>query len=197
VRIDSGDLLSLAREVRRIFDEAGLTDVKIIGSGGLDEYDLAALSEAGAPYDSYGVGTKMGISADAPWLDMAYKLVEHNGRPVLKLSTGRISSPAKKQVFRFVDGQGRLRRDVIGLREENFPGAEPLLKKAMEKGRVIGSSPAPKDIRECFLREFRCLDDCYKTLQNPADYQVELSPRLARFREEIQQQVAREQLNDG
>ncbi len=196
VRIDSGDLLSLAREVRRIFDEAGLTDVQIVGSGGLDEYDLAALSEAGAPYNSYGVGTRMGVSADAPWLDMAYKLVEHNGRPVLKLSTGKVSSPAKKQVFRFVDGQGRLRRDVIGLREENFPGAEPLLKKAMEKGRVIGSSPAPKDIRECFLREFSCLDDCYKALQNPADYQVELSPRLARFREEIQQQVAQDQLDN-
>ena len=96
VRIDSGDLLSLAREVRRIFDEAGLTDVKIIGSGGLDEYDLDSLSQANAPYDSYGVGTRMGVSADAPWFDIAYKLVEHNGRPVLKLSTGKVSSPAKK-----------------------------------------------------------------------------------------------------
>ncbi|MCZ6908063.1 MAG: nicotinate phosphoribosyltransferase, partial [Deltaproteobacteria bacterium] len=73
--------------------------------------------------------------------------------------------------------------------------AEPLLKKTMEKGRVIGPSPAPKDIRECFLREFSCLDDCYKTLQNPADYQVDLSSRLARFREEIQQQVAQDQLD--
>src|SRR3989338_8947310 len=73
VRIDSGELASLAKEVRRIFDEAGFRDVKIIGSGGLDEYDLAALAEAGAPYDSYGVGTRMGVSADTPLFDMAYK----------------------------------------------------------------------------------------------------------------------------
>ncbi|MFQ5541233.1 MAG: nicotinate phosphoribosyltransferase [Candidatus Binatia bacterium] len=196
VRIDSGDLLSLAREVRRIFDEAGLTDVKIIGSGGLDEYDLEALSQANAPYDSYGVGTRMGVSADAPWFDMAYKLVEHNGRPVLKLSTGKVSSPAKKQVFRFVDGQGRLKRDVIGLREENLPGAEPLLKKAMEKGKIIGTNPAPKEIRESFLREFSFLEDRNKALQNSAEYQVELSPRLRNLQEAIEQQVTREQLDD-
>ncbi len=195
VRIDSGDLLSLAREVRRIFDEAGLTDVKIIGSGGLDEYDLESLSQANAPYDSYGVGTRMGVSADAPWLDMAYKLVEHNGRPVLKLSTGKVSSPAKKQVFRFVDGQGRLKRDVIGLREEDLPGAEPLLKKAMEKGRITGTTTAPKGIRESFLREFSCLGDQNKALQNPAVYQVELSPRLTQLQEEIKQQVAQDQLD--
>jgi nicotinate phosphoribosyltransferase len=196
VRIDSGDLLSLAREVRRIFDESGFTDVKIIGSGGLDEFDLEALSEANAPYDSYGVGTRMGVSADAPWFDIAYKLVEHNGRPVLKLSTGKVSSPAKKQVFRFVDGQGRLKRDVIGLREENLPGAEPLLKKAMEKGKRIGTNPAPKEIRETFLREFSFLEDRNKALQNPAEYQVELSPRLRNLQEAIEQQVAREQLDD-
>ncbi|MEE9531259.1 MAG: nicotinate phosphoribosyltransferase [Syntrophobacteria bacterium] len=195
VRIDSGDLLSLAREVRRIFDEAGLTDVKIIGSGGLDEYDLESLSQANAPYDSYGVGTRMGVSADAPWFDMAYKLVEHNGRPVLKLSTGKVSSPAKKQVFRFVDGQGRLKRDVIGLREEDLPGAEPLLKKAMEKGRITGTTTAPKGIRESFLREFSCLGDQNKALQNPAVYQVELSPRLTQLQEEIKQQVAQDQLD--
>jgi nicotinate phosphoribosyltransferase len=89
VRIDSGDLASLAGEVRKIFDEAELKELKITGSGGLDEYNLADLSAAGAAYDSYGVGTKMGISADAPWLDIAYKLVEYDNRSVLKLSPGK------------------------------------------------------------------------------------------------------------
>src|SRR6185436_9082059 len=89
VRIDSGDLEASAKEVRRIFDAEGFTDVKIIGSGGLDEFDLERL--AAAPFDSYGVGTKMGMSADAPWADMAYKLVEYQERPVLKLSTGKRS----------------------------------------------------------------------------------------------------------
>ncbi len=91
VRIDSGDLKKLAIEVRRIFDEAGLKSVKIIGSGGLDEFDLADFTVADVPYDSYGVGTKMGVSADAPWFDIAYKLVEYDERPVLKLSTGKAS----------------------------------------------------------------------------------------------------------
>ncbi|MFQ5849965.1 MAG: nicotinate phosphoribosyltransferase [Candidatus Binatia bacterium] len=195
VRIDSGDLLMLARKVRRILDEAGLTDVRIIGSGGLDEYDLAVLSEARAPYDSYGVGTKMGVSGDAPWLDTAYKLVEHNGRPVLKLSTGKVSLPGTKQVFRFVDGQGRLKRDVIGLREEKLPGAEPLLKKAMEKGRLHAPNTPLRHIRERFLEEFNCLDDCTKSIRNPSIYPVELSPRLRGLQEEIEQQVAQTQLN--
>jgi nicotinate phosphoribosyltransferase len=92
VRIDSGNLAKLAVDVRNIFDEAGLKDIKIIGSGGLDEYDLAEFSDAGIPYDSYGVGTKMGVSADAPWSDIAYKLVEYDNRPVLKLSTGKVSA---------------------------------------------------------------------------------------------------------
>ena len=97
VRIDSGNLAKLAVDVRNIFDEAGLKDIKIIGSGGLDEYDLAEFSDAEIPYDSYGVGTKMGVSADAPWLDIAYKLVEYDRRPVLKLSTGKVSLPDVRQ----------------------------------------------------------------------------------------------------
>ena len=193
VRIDSGDLASLAKEVRQIFDEAGLVDVKIIGSGGLDEYDLAALTEANAPYDSYGVGTKMGVSADAPWLDMAYKIVEYNERPVLKLSTGKVSSPGRKQIFRFADGKGRLLNDVIALRHEELPGAEPLLKKVMEKGEIKGPYPSLREIRESFLNEFIRLDKETKAIRKPAIYPVELSPRLTSLKAEIEQQVAQAQ----
>ena len=193
VRIDSGDLASLAKEVRRIFDDAGLTDVKIIGSGGLDEYDLAALADANAPYDSYGVGTKMGVSGDAPWLDVAYKLVEYNGRQVLKLSTGKASSPGRKQIFRFADGEARLKRDVIALRNEELPGAEPLLKKVMEKGSMKGSYPVLMEIRENFLNEFARLDEKIKAIRNPENYPVELSPRLKHLKEEIEQQVTQTQ----
>ncbi len=197
VRIDSGDLGSLAKEVRRIFDEAGLKDVKIIGSGGLDEYDLAALAEAGAPYDAYGVGTRMGVSADAPWFDMAYKLVEYNGRPVLKLSTGKVSSPGKKQIFRFADGRRRPLKDVISLRHEELSGAEPLLQKVMEKGKRAAPSPSLKDIRENFLDEFSRLDEQIKTIQDPANYPVELSPRLRQLQEESEKQVAQTQNGQG
>ena len=155
VRIDSGDLAKLAVEVRKIFDEAGLRDVKIIGSGGLDEYDLAEYSNANIPYDSYGVGTKMGVSADTPWSDIAYKLVEYDNRPVLKLSTGKVSLPGKKQIFRICDKQGHLQKDIIALRGENVAGAEPLLKKVMtgrkdhRTSSVLGRDPIRFLVRVC------------------------------------------------
>lgn len=193
VRIDSGDLATLAREVRAILDGAGLPDVQIIGSGGLDEYDLAALAEAEAPYDSYGVGTKMGVSADAPWFDMAYKLVEYNGRPVLKLSTGKATVPGRKQVFRCVDANGRLERDLIGLRGEAIAGAEPLLQKVMEGGRPAGAYPSLKEIRARFTEEFRRLDEKIKTIENPKLYPVGWTARLTQLREAVEQQVIQTQ----
>ncbi len=196
VRIDSGDLLLLAREVRRIFDEAGLGHVKIVGSGGLDEFALAELSEANAPYDLYGVGTRMGVSADAPWLDIAYKLVDYNRRPVLKLSTGKITLPGTKQVFRSTQRQGQLKSDLIGLRDETHRGAEPLLKKVMENARKVAPLPSLKEIRANFLEEFGHLDDRHKSLRSPALYPVELSPRLKDLQQEIQEQISRTQLDD-
>ncbi len=191
VRIDSGDLAALAHSVRRIFDEAGLHEVKIIGSGGLDEYDLDDLTKANAPYDSYGVGTKMGVSADAPWFDIAYKLVEHNGRPVLKLSPGKVSCPGRKQVFRFTNGRGHFERDVIALRTEELLEAQPLLKKVMEKGRVAYCLPSLKEIRENFFSEFGRLDESIKAIRNPAIYPVGLSSQLRQLQETVERQIAR------
>lgn len=195
VRIDSGDLVFLGREVRRILDEAGLSEVKIVASGGLDEYDLEDLSEANAPYDSYGVGTKMGVSGDAPWFDIAYKLVEHNGRPVLKLSTGKVSWPGKKQVFRYLGPQGRPQKDMIGLRDENLPGAETLLKKVMENGKAMGPHPSLNEIRERYLEEFKRLEEPAKAIRNPAPYPVELTPRLQQLQKEMERQVSQTELD--
>lgn len=189
VRIDSGDLKKLAIEVRRIFDEAGLKSVKIIGSGGLDEFDLADFTVADVPYDSYGVGTKMGVSADAPWFDIAYKLVEYDERPVLKLSTGKVSWPGKKQVFRMRDERGQLQKDVIALREENIPGADPLLQKVMASGEVAVRRPTLEEIRDNFMGEFKRLPDPIKAIRNPASYPVEISPQLTKLREEVGRQL--------
>jgi nicotinate phosphoribosyltransferase len=194
VRIDSGDLAALGHAVRRIFDEAGFNDVKITGSGGLDEYDLEALAEANAPYDSYGVGTRMGVSADAPWFDMAYKLVEYNHRPVLKLSVGKSYCPGKKQIFRFVDGQGRLKQDVIDVRGGPLNGGEPLLQKVMDHGKPQGTYPTLKEIRERLAAEFSRLDESFKAIRHPAPYPVELSPRLKQLHEEISRQVTQTEL---
>jgi nicotinate phosphoribosyltransferase len=189
VRIDSGDLVQLAKAVRKIFDAAGMKDIKIIGSGGLDEYDLADFSDADAPYDSYGVGTKMGVSGDAPWSDIAYKLVEYGGRSVLKLSPGKISWPGKKQVFRQRDSQGKLQRDAIGLRDENLPDTEPLLQKVMERGQVVRPQPALDESRTILRQEFACLPESAKAIRNPSPYPVEFTPKLTALLDQIEQEI--------
>jgi nicotinate phosphoribosyltransferase len=191
VRIDSGDLANSAVEVRKIFDEAGLKDVKIIGSGGLDEYDLADFSDANVPFDSYGVGTKMGVSADAPWSDIAYKLVEYNGRSVLKLSPGKVSLPGKKQVFRMTDKQGQLQKDIITLRDENVAGAESLLKRVMTRGEITPSFPSLEESRSAFLSEFVKLPEPIKKIRKPDNYSVEHSSRLQEHCARVEQQVIR------
>ena len=129
IRLDSGDLGALAVTARRLLDDAGLPDARIFASGGLDEYAIAALVSRGAPIDAYGIGTKMGTSADAPYLDSAYKLTEFGGRPVMKLSQGRATLPGTKQVHRGPDG------DLLALRDEPPPpGHQPLLAQVMRHG---------------------------------------------------------------
>jgi len=188
VRIDSGDLAALAKEVRGIFDEAGLHDLKITGSGGLDEYDLAKLAQLGVPYDNYGVGTRMGTSADAPWLDIAYKLVEYDGRSVVKLSPGKASWPGKKQVFRFSEGESLL-GDVLGVRDENV-AAEPLLKKVMEKGKLTAPLPSLEENRAVFLDEFARLPEPTKAIRSPIRYPVEFSESLRKLRAEVEKKLS-------
>ncbi|MEU6641847.1 nicotinate phosphoribosyltransferase [Saccharomonospora sp. NPDC046836] len=132
IRLDSGDLSELAHAARRLLDAAGLRRARIVASGGLDEHELAALVASGAPIDSYGVGTRFGVSADAPSLDSAYKLVEYAGRPVRKLSPGKVSVPGAKQVYRRAPGEP----DMLALRQEAPPPrAEPLLARVMHGGR--------------------------------------------------------------
>jgi nicotinate phosphoribosyltransferase len=189
VRIDSGDLIQLAKQVREVFDAAGFKNIKIIGSGGLDEYDLANFSETDAPYDSYGVGTRMGVSADAPWLDIAYKLVEYGRRSVLKLSPGKLSWPGKKQVFRQRDTENRIQRDVIAMREERFPGMEPLLIKVMEHGKVLPPQPTLEESRKTFLEEFACLADPFKAIRDPSPYPVEFTPTLRALLEQTERAI--------
>ncbi|MFD2083610.1 nicotinate phosphoribosyltransferase [Actinopolymorpha cephalotaxi] len=101
VRLDSGDLVALAREARQILDEAGLRKVRIFVSGGLDEYDLERFVLERAPIDAAGVGTRMGVSADAPSLDSAYKLVAPASAALAARHPGRkqvVAAPPRRQV---------------------------------------------------------------------------------------------------
>lgn len=138
VRLDSGDLAGLAMEARRMLDEAGLREVRVVASGGLDEYALRALVQAGAPIDAFGVGTRVGVSADAPVLDLAYKIVDYAGQPTLKLSQGKETLVGPKQVFRRRGQDGRFMGDVIAAWDEPRPGPdwEPLLQPVMRGGRA-------------------------------------------------------------
>ena len=189
VRLDSGDFDSLSREVRRILDEAGFGDVKILASGGLDEHQVDRLTRDGAPIDIFGLGTKVGVSADAPWSDMAYKLVCYDQRPVTKLSPAKAYLPGAKQVFRFKDAAGQLSRDVIGLQDETIPDGQPLLTQVMGQGRRTGPIPTLQEIRELFRQEFLGLPDRFKTLENPPHYPVAVSPRLQELTSQVQEEI--------
>ena len=158
VRLDSGDVIELSRKVRRILDEAGLSEVKIFVSGGLDEKKIAEIVSSGAPVDAFGVGTKMGVSADAPYLDLAYKLVEYDGRPRMKLSAGKITYPGRKQVFRRYDDSGLFYEDYLGLREEGLPG-EPLLKCFMRRGKLLETPPTLSALRRRAAEEIARLPE--------------------------------------
>ncbi len=182
VRLDSGDMAETSKKVRELLDSNGLDYVKIFVSGDLDEYRIADLIAKGGRIDSFGVGTKMGTSADKPYIDVIYKLSEtQNARgnflPIMKLSEGKNTLPGRKQVFRFRDRQGNCRKDMIALAEETV-NAEPLLVKVMEKGKTVYKFPTLKEIRSRASENLSKLPAKHKQLTNPQEYPVELSKAL-------------------
>jgi nicotinate phosphoribosyltransferase len=184
VRLDSGDLLELSRGARGILDHAGLGEVEIFASGGLDEDAIARLVREGAPITGFGVGTAMGVSDDAPSLDMAYKLVSYAGRGCIKLSPGKALLPGRKQVFRREhDGQATL--DVLAAHDERHPG-RPLLSCVMRAGSRVAPPPSLDTARAVAREERGRLPERIAALE-PADprFPVEVSPRLAAWRDAI------------
>ncbi len=178
IRLDSGDMIDLSCRVRKILDNAGLSDVKIYASNGFDEFTIHELLENGARIDAFGVGTKMGTSADAPYLDVVYKLVKMNDRLVRKLSPGKKTLAGVKQVFRKVDARGHFIEDVIGLRDETIEGATPLLSAVMRQGEPVGIHPNLRDIQASFKSNFRALPNKYKSIHKRCRYPVKLSEQL-------------------
>lgn len=181
VRLDSGDFDDLSRQVRRILDDAALDYVRIVASGGLDEYELERLIQGGAPIDMFGVGTRVGASADAPYCDMVYKMVCYDGRPVMKLSTGKSSLPGGKQIFRYCDSEGNMTGDVIALEGENLESGVPLLELAMQDGRRATAASPIADARQRVADGLTVLPAEYRRLRSPALYPVSLSPGVQRL----------------
>jgi nicotinate phosphoribosyltransferase len=176
VRLDSGDLDHLARETRRLLDAAGLERARIFASGGLDEHEVAELVRAQAPVDAFGIGTQLGVSADAPYVDTVYKLVEYAGRPVMKLSAAKTTAPGRKQVWRRPVGE---HADVLGLRDEDGPaGWTPLLEPAMAHGRRTRPDPDIPAIRERFRADLERVPAKARRLQHAERVTVERSAAL-------------------
>ena len=190
VRLDSGDFDTLSRQVRRILDDANLDYVRIVASGGLDEYAIERLVTAGAPIDMFGVGTRVGVSADAPSCDMVYKMVSYGGRPVMKLSEGKESLPAAKQVFRQSDPHGMMSGDVIGLDTETSLMGEPLLSLAMRDGRRIIPASTIADARQRVAGGLSRLPDAHRRLRQPDHYPVSISDHLQRLESQIRGQLS-------
>jgi nicotinate phosphoribosyltransferase len=191
VRLDSGDIVSLSKQVRQILDGAGLDYVQIFVSGGLDEETIDEYLAEGAPIDAFGVGTRMDVSADAPYLDMAYKLVEYDGRPVLKTSAGKATWTGQKQTYRLLRSGEAFAGDVLTLRDEPAPpgSVEILLRTVMDRGRLLAPHPALTTIRDYCAAQVAALPDEVRRLHGAAIYPVTYSQRLVALQRTLEAQV--------
>ncbi len=189
VRLDSGNLLELSREVRHILDGAGLHSAKIFATNDLDEYRIAELVKAGAPIDSFGVGTQLATSADAPALSAVYKLVElrHNNsiRYTAKFSADKSTLPGAKQIYRYPD------HDLIALGTDCGDGikGDPLLCPVLIGGHPIEASPSASKIRSRSQRAVAALPKELRSLDEVPPYRVEISPRLKKLAEDVREQL--------
>ncbi|MEW2609908.1 nicotinate phosphoribosyltransferase [Streptomyces sp. NPDC047880] len=185
VRLDSGDLGALAARARSILDTAGLPDVRIVASGGLDEYAVDDLVRSGAPIDTYAVGTRVGVSADAPYLDSAYKMVEYDGRPVMKLSSAKVTAPGPKQVFRRT-----AYADVIRLADEQSPGdGGPLLETVMRDGQRTGGRATLDACRERLAADLAGLPPAARRIRDPVAPRATASEHLSALARRVRRRI--------
>ena len=191
VRLDSGDLAAHARNVRRILDDGGLREVRIFSSGNLDEYIVRDLLARGAPIDGFGVGTHMGTSNDAPYLDCAYKLEEYAGIARRKRSEGKATWPGRKQVFREHDASGVMTGDVLTVESDRRAGAG-LIRQVMRGGRRLAAPETLADIRRRAAQELARLPAHLRALsEDEPPYPVAVAPALERLAVEVDEQTTR------
>jgi nicotinate phosphoribosyltransferase len=188
VRLDSGDLVALAKSVRQILDAGGLHDVAIFASGGLDENELARLVRAGAPIDGFGVGTSLTTSSDAPVLDCIYKLQEYAGVARRKRSIGKATWPGRKQVWRRFGADGRMAGDILSVEGDTQPG-EPLIEAVMRAGRRLDPPRTLAEIRARAARDIERLPEALRKLDGAAPYPVKLGDELTKLSSEVDRRV--------
>jgi len=195
IRLDSGDLAADSVWVRRRLDETGWGDVEIFMSGDLDEERITALLDAGARVDTFGVGTSLSTSSDAPSLGVLYKLVEveRDGEVLeaAKFSASKVTYPGRKQVYRQSDSAGNYAGDVIALENESMPG-EPLLIPLMRGGeRVSPVVPLTESQRRCQSQLERLPAALRGLAVSPRAYAVRHSARLEALLEQVRERTMR------
>jgi nicotinate phosphoribosyltransferase len=187
VRIDSGDLADHARRVRRILDEGGLTHVRILASGNLDEESIHALTAASAPIDDFAIGTRLTTSPDAPFLDCVYKLQEYAGRPRRKRSEGKATWPGRKQVYRRIGADGRMVADVLTVEGDPQAG-EALLECCLRAGKRLVPSPPLAEVRQRAATQLARLPEHLQKLQVAPPYPVAVARALCHLASEVDRQ---------
>lgn len=186
IRLDSGDLAALSSQARALLDQAGLAGVRIFASGGLDEHVIGKLLDGGAPIDAFGVGTRMGVSEDAPTLDVVYKLTSLAGQGRLKLSPGKNLLPGRKQIWRR-ERDGVFAGDTVGRAEESLGGV-PLLQPVLRDGARIDAAPSLATITAYAAEQVARLPASLRAL-TPASYAVEVSPALTEYGSRVRSEV--------
>ncbi|MHA6260156.1 nicotinate phosphoribosyltransferase [Sporosarcina sp. CAU 1771] len=207
IRLDSGDIAFLSKEARRMLDEAGFTDTKVVVSNDLDEYTILNLKAQGARVDVWGIGTKLITAYDQPALGAVYKIVSIENKAgemedTIKISstTEKVTTPGRKKLYRIIDLEnGKAEGDYIAMHDED-PSSEKRIKmfhpvhtfiskfvtnfeakdlhvKVVESGEVIYDYPMLEDIRTHAKESLELLWDEYKRSLNPEEYPVDLSQK--------------------
>jgi nicotinate phosphoribosyltransferase len=210
IRIDSGDLAFLSQRARHMLDEAGFSHVGIVVSNELDEFIIAEILVEGGRIDTWGVGTKLvtGAGEGGSALGGVYKMVEHNGRPKIKLSGNpeKMTNPGVKKVVRFYDDEGLMEADALGRGTEdldgnsvliidplnplrrkklNSPNRVELLRDIVRDGRLVYEFPSLENTRDVRVEQLSHLHESHRRLHNPHEYKVGLTYALWQQKEQM------------
>ena len=186
VRIDSGDLIEHAKEVRKILDDNGCEKVIIVASSDLNEFKIKKIIDENAPIDAFGVGTELATSRDDPTISGVYKLIEYNKIPKIKVSEKKITYPGIKQVYRIFDNNGFFKEDILSLEDELPPSnSEALLIPIMKNGELVTDLPKIDDIRNYYLTNIKKLPTDFKKLEEKEKFVLKISNKLQKLTDSL------------
>ena len=184
VRLDSGNLEGLSRQIRNILDSEDLQYVKIVLSSDLNEYKIDEYTRDGSPVDYYGVGTEMITAKPVAALPGVYKLVDDNYGPRIKLSDSKKTYPGKKQLTRIEGNNGEYLHDLLELEDEQSAGT-PLLEPAVREGKRIRRIPSLKETREHCLHSVSKLPERVRRVRVTEPYELIISKKLQSLADEL------------